>query len=287
MTGRGLERVPAWALLVMAVVSIQVGSALAVLLFPTYGTMGTLFLRMALGGAILCFAYRRSLTAAIRREPLGILALGIVMAGQSLLHYESILRLPLGVAVAISFVGPLGLALATSRRAGDVLCVLLAAGGIALLTPDIGGDLNPVGVACAAASAAGWAAYILLCKRLANRLEGGVGLALTMATAALLLLPFAGAGAVTAAVTYPETILTLLGVALFSGALPMLFEYLALRTLTPTVYGVLVSLEPVVATLTGMIVLGETLGWRAWGAVALISIASAGVALLGRRRGVR
>jgi len=146
--------------------------------------------------------------------------------------------------------------------------------------PSIGTSLDPVGVAYALAAGAGWACFILLCRRLGKVVEGGAGLALAMTIAGLVLFPFVGIGAIADVAAHPETIIAIIGVVLFSATIPLLFEFLALRTMPAKKYGVLVSLEPVVATLVGMIVLAETVGLKAWIAVVLITLASIGVALL-------
>lgn len=277
----GLDRMPPAVLVVLAVVSIQLGSALAITLFPLYGPLGVLSLRMALGGICLCALYRGALAAALRQAPLGILVLGLAITAQSAMYYEALNRIPLGITVSIEFLGPLGVALATSRRAVDVLCVLLAAAGIALLAPGIGTSLDPLGVAFAFGAAVGWACFILLSRRLGRTVEGGVGLALAMAVSGLVLFPVAGIQATAILFANPGTLVAIAGVALFSAAIPLLFEFLALRSMPARNYGVLVSLEPVVATVVGIVVLAETIDLRAWIAIVLISLASIGVALWG------
>ena len=282
MTLLRLERVPPTLLLLLAIVSIQFGSALAITLFPVYGPLGMLFLRQALGGAMLCILYRTSLARAFRQAPLGIVLLGVTMTVQSGVHYEALSRIPLGIAVSIEFLGPLGLALATSRKVVDVLCVLLAAAGILLLTPAIGTSLDPVGVLFALAAAVGWACFIQVSRRLGRALEGGVGMAMAMAVSGLLLLPVPGLQASSDLAANPATLLSVVGVALFASALPLLLEFLALRSMPARKYGVLVSIEPVLATLVGATLLADAIDLRAWIAIVLISLASVGVALLSK-----
>ncbi len=278
-----LERVPPTLLLLLAIVSIQLGSALAITLFPVYGPLGILFLRQAIGGVVLCIVYRPALAQAFRQAPLGIFLLGLTMSVQSGVHYEALSRIPLGIAVSIEFMGPLGVALATSRRLVDVLCVLLAAAGILLLTPAIGTSLDSVGVLFALAAAAGWASFILVSRRVGRSLEGGVGMA--MAVSGLLLMPVAGLHASSEVIANPATLLAVAGVALFSAAIPLLFEFRALRSMPARKYGVLVSVEPVVATLVGAVILADMIDLRAWIAIVLISLASVGVALLSKPDG--
>ena len=269
-----LERLPASLLVLLAVLSINIGSALAVSLFPQFGTAGMLFLRMALGGAILMLAYRHQLLPAWRRSRATILLLGLAITLQSGAFYESLARIPLGLAVAIEFLGPLALALATSRRWIDIACVLLAAAGILLLAPDIGRSLDPLGVAFAAGAGAGWAAVILISRHLGRHLEGGVGAALGMGVCALMLLPFAGMQALSALLAAPASLGFVVAVALFSAAIPYLFEYLALKTMPPSRFGVLIALEPVFAVVVGALALAQWLDWRGALAVILISCAA-------------
>lgn len=276
------DRVPATVLVLLATTSIQFGSAIAATLFSIFPPVAVLFLRQMLGSMFLCVLYRHAIAGALRTAPVGILLLSLAMTATSVLFYEALARIPLGILVTIEFLGPLGVALATSRRLVDVLCVLLAAAGIFLLMPAVGTSLDLHGVLFAFGAAAGWAATIVASRHLAPRLEGGVGLALAMALSALLLLPVAGLPAWSGLVRHPEALMTIVGATLLSAAIPMLFEFLALKTMAAKTYGVLVSLDPVVATLVGIVTLGERVDLKAWVAMALISIASAGVALAGR-----
>lgn len=259
------------------------GSALAIGLFDDFGTLGVLFLRMSLGALLLCVVYRAALGPALRQAPLPTLLLGLVMAGQSAAFYEALLRIPLGIAVAIEFVGPLAVALFGLRRPADLACVALAGVGIFLLTPQIGSDLDPAGIGFALAAAFGWAAFILGGRWLGQKLEGGVGLAVAMAIASLVLLPISGFQAIARLAEAPGHLPAVMGVAIFASAIPLLFEYLALKRMKPKTYGILISTEPVVASLIGIALLSETIGLQGWVAVGLITLASAAAALLGRR----
>lgn len=269
-----LEQIPATVLVLVAVVSINLGSALAIILFPIYGTLGMLFLRMALGATILCLAYRAHLLPALKQAPGGIGLLGVVITLQSAAFYESIARIPLGVAVAIEFLGPLAVALATSRRPIDAGCVVIAAIGILLLTPGIGHQLDLLGVLFAFGAGFGWAGVILISRHLGKNLQGGVGAALGMAVCALLLLPFSGVSALGNLIAHPDTIVIVIVVALFSAAIPYLFEYLALKSMPTKQFGVLVALEPVVAAIVGAIALAQLMDLKTWLAIALISVAA-------------
>lgn len=279
-----MERVPAPALLLGAIVSLQLGAVLAIGLFPVFGTNGVLFLRLALGGLLLCVLYRGQLRSGWRRAPRGIALLGVLIAVMSILFYESLLRLPLGIAVAIEFLGPLSVALIASRRWLDIGCVILAGGGILLLAPDIGAGLDPIGALYALAAGACWGGYIVVSQRLGKAVEGGVGLAIAMSIAALILLPIGGFGALAQLPANMASWAAVLGVGMFSAGLPLLFEFLALKSMSAKTYGVLIAMEPVVATLVGFLLLGDSVGWRGWFAILLVSLASALAAWLAREK---
>ena len=192
--------------------------------------------------------------------------------------YQAIDRIPLGIAVTLEFVGPLGIALLGSRRVTDLLWVSLAAAGIVLLAPGIGEDgLDAVGVAFALGAGVLWAAYITLSVRVGRAYSGPTGLVLAMAVGAVIALPF-GIASAGSALLEPELLAAALAVAVLSAALPWSLELEALRRLPAHVFGVLMSLEPAIGALVGFFVLGERLGARAVVAIALVVIASAGAA---------
>ena len=175
----------------------------------------------------------------------------------------------------MEFIGPLGVAIAKSRRGKDILWVALAGAGIALLTPSIGGSLDALGVAFAALAGVFWAAYILLAARLGRTFEGGGGLALAMAISALLLLPpglVAGGGNL----LDPGLLAIGVAVAVLSSAIPYSLELEALRRIPERTFGVLMSMEPAVAALSGLAFLGQAISARDAAAIALVISASAG-----------
>jgi inner membrane transporter RhtA len=199
-------------------------------------------------------------------------AFGIALGLMNLCIYEAMDRIPLGIAVTIEFWGPLAVAVAGSRRPLDLLWVALAAGGIVLLADPGGGSLDAAGIAFALAAGGLWAAYILLSARTGRAFPGGSGLAIAMVVGALATLP-AGVGDDLLA---PELLAAGAVVALASSVIPYSLELEALRRLPPRVFGVLMSLEPAVAALAGLVVLGQALGGREWLAIALVVVASAG-----------
>ena len=208
-------------------------------------------------------------------------AFGLVLAGMNLSLYLAIDRIPLGVAVTLEFVGPLGVAVLGSRRLLDGLWAALAAVGIVLLAPlNVLGnsDLDPVGVTFALLAGRLWACYILLTARVGSLFPGGAGLAISLAVGTVVLLPVGMADAGYALLD-PWFLLAGLGVALLSSVVPYSLEMQALRRLPTRVFGVLMSLEPAVATLIGFAVLNEVLDLRDIAAVVMVTAAAAGASL--------
>jgi inner membrane transporter RhtA len=191
--------------------------------------------------------------------------------------YAAIDRIPLGITVAIAFAGPLGVAVIGSRKPVDLLWVIVAGVGILLLSPFSNTTLDPVGMVLALVSALTWAVYIVLSKRINQLVNGNSALAMAMCVAALVSLPFGIGGAVTI-LNQPSLILLSLIVALLSSAIPFWLEFRALKTLTPRVFGLLVSLEPVVATIIGFFILHEGLGTREVTGIIMVTIAAVATA---------
>ncbi len=273
--GDPLARAPSGALVLGAITSVQIGSAIATKLFGQVGPSGAVLLRLLFASIVLLGVWRPRLHGRARRE-LGLAAVfGVVLALMNLSFYAAIDRIPLGIAVTIEFVGPLAVAVAGSRRPIDVLWIVLAAGGIAALTQGDAHGLNALGVAFAVLAGAFWAGYILLNARVGRAFERGTGLTVAMCIAALVALPF---GVVDGGGHLLELRSLALGagVGLLSSAIPYSFEQEALRRIAPSVFGVLMSLEPAVAALAGLIILGQSLGARAVAGIALVVIASVG-----------
>jgi inner membrane transporter RhtA len=193
----------------------------------------------------------------------------------NLSFYSALDRIPLGVAVTLEFVGPLGLAVAGSRRTLDAVWIVLGSSGIALLTPWGGIRLDAAGVMFALLAGAFWAAYIVLSARVGRIYAGGRGLAIAMSAGAVTLLPLGVSGA-GSRLLLPGVIAGGIGVALLSAVIPYSLELEALRSIPTRVFGILMSLEPAVAAVVGFVVLGQVLGWRAIVALILVSTASVG-----------
>jgi len=270
---------PAVGLVVLAVGSLQIGAAFAVELFDELGPAGAAFGRLGFAALILVAIWRPRLRGRPRGDLRVAVAFGLTLGAMNLCIYEAMARIPLGVAVTFEFVGPLGVAVVGSRRALDLLWVVLAAAGIVLLADYGGGSLDTTGVTFALAAGVLWAGYIVLSQRTGTLFGGGSGLAVAMVAGAALVAPFGIAGA-GGELLRPELLGALLAVALASSVLPYSLELEALRRLPARVFGVLMSLEPAVAALAGLVVLGQGLAARDWLAIGLVVIASAGASTL-------
>jgi inner membrane transporter RhtA len=275
------ERPVAVGLVLAAAGSLQVGAAFAVTLFDEVGPGGAAFLRLALAAVVLWAVWRPPIPSHLPDLRLAG-AFGVALGLMNWSIYESMARIPLGVAVTIEFAGPLLVAVLGSRRPLDALWVTLAAAGIVLLADPGGGSIDGAGVGFALFAALCWMAYIHLSKRTGQAFPGGSGLALAMAAGALVVLP-AGLIQGEAALLEPDLLGSALVVALASSVLPYSLELEALRRLPAAVFGVLMSLEPAVAALAGFVVLGQDLGARELVAIALVVTASAGAAALSSR----
>jgi len=277
--------VPPTALVLLSIVSAQLGAAIAKSLFDALGPGGTVFLRITFAALVLLFLVRPKWGGYDRTEYFVAGLFGLALAGMNFSIYLAIDRIPLGIAVTLEFVGPLGVAVAGSRRMLDLLWVVLAAAGILLLAPlgVLGGmDLDPVGVAFALLAGCLWASYILLSARTGSVFPGGTGLVIALSVGTLVLLPIGIAGAGYALLD-PKLLLAGFGVAMLSSAIPFSLDLEALRKIPARVFGVLMSLEPAVAALAGLVVLGERLEMRAVAAILFVTVASSGASLFGGR----
>ncbi|MCP2302697.1 inner membrane transporter RhtA [Actinokineospora globicatena] len=265
--------VPPTAQVLVAIVSVQVGAAVAKQLFTTIGTAGAVMLRLVLAAVVLVALWRPSIRANRRAVPV-ILAYGVVLGVMNLCFYLALQRIPLGIAVTVEFLGPLAVALIGSRRWLDGLWAVLAGAGVVLLAKT-GGDVSVVGLLLALAAGACWAGYILLSAALGSRTTDGSGLALAAVVSGLVVTPFGLAEAGTALLA-PGVLLIGLAVALLSSVIPYSLELTALRSIPPRVFGVLMSLEPAVAAVAGLVLLGEQLRPTQWIAITCVVAASAG-----------
>jgi inner membrane transporter RhtA len=266
---------PPQVLVLGAAFSVQAGAAIAKSLFPTLGPPGVVFLRLAFGSLSLWVIGRPRLGGHTRRE-YGLLgALGVTLVSMNLLFYESLERLPLGIAVTVEFVGPLAVAVIGSRHLVDGVWIALAAAGIALLADGGGRGVHPLGLVLAVLAGICWGGYIVFGTRMGRVFPGTTGLAPAMAIGALIALPW-GVYSAGSHLRDPRLVGAGVGVGLLCSALPWSLEIEAMRRLPTHVFGVLMSLEPAVAALSGFVLLGEHLRDRAWLALVLVMVASAG-----------
>jgi len=280
-----LLRLPAIPAVLVAIVSVQGGAAIAKGLFPALGAAGTAGIRIALSAVMLAAVFRPPLRRLTGAQWRAVVPYGVTLGVMNLLFYLALERIPLGLAVTLEFIGPLGVAVAHSHRARDLLWVAMAAAGIALIAPwgtpvSAGSGVDLLGAGCALLAGACWATYIVIGGRLARVLAGGAAVSTGMLIATITILPMALRGGGLSHLTWP-----LLGagalVALLSSALPYTCEMHALRTMPSRTFSIFMSLEPAVAALCGLVFLGERLAGRQWLAVGFVIAASVGAATSG------
>jgi inner membrane transporter RhtA len=270
---------PVW-LVLGGIFSVQLGAGIAKDLFDEIEPTAIVWLRLVTSAVVLAAVARPVLRGRSRDDWLVALGFGITLGTMNWAIYQSFARIPLGLAVTIEFVGPLAVALFGSRRARDLIWVALAGIGVALLGFEPG-DLNVAGVVFALLAGGCWAAYILLSAQTGRRWPGLDGLAVASVIATLLLTP--GAVLIGGDSLVDPRILALgAAVGLLSSVVPYSFEMSALRTIRPAVFSILMSLEPAVAALVGILLLQEYLSGLQWLAVASVITASVGATRSGR-----
>ena len=282
------NRIPAPLLVLGAVVSVQFGGALAATLVPQIGAAGSVLLRLGFAMVLLLAFARPRWRGHSRRAWATVIAFGLAMGLMNFAFYGSLAHLPIGVAVTIEFVGPLTLAAVLSRRPRDLLAVGAAAVGVLLISRALSvpfAELEGTGIVLALLAGLCWAGYIIFSGRTGAQFPALEGLALAMVVATAAILPFGlwdiarhGTSAWDA-----EIILTGFGVAILSSVLPYSLELLALRRLSAKIFGILLSLEPAVAALAGLLVLGQRLMPVQLAGMALVVLASAMVLGMGAR----
>ncbi|MEL7544132.1 MAG: EamA family transporter [Pseudomonadota bacterium] len=283
-----LAAIPPHALVLISIISIQLGAAFSVTLFDTLPPITVVFARLALAALLLAIVIRPSVRTHLRRNWRLLLVYGATLAVLNACFYEAISRIPLGIAVAIEFMGPLAVGVATSRRAQDFAWIALALAGLALLTPEIGAGLDPLGIMFAIISGTAWAGFVVLSQKIGKRIPGPDSLVIGIAVAALILAPLGAPTAVSVvhqlgdAGAFLGLALSILAIAVLSTAIPFFFEFTALQRMSAVVYGVLITLEPVVATIIGAIALADWPGPLALTAILCVTIAAAGASLTKR-----
>lgn len=281
-----LDAAPPWALVLTAVMSVQFGAGVARLLFDDLGATGTLLLRLGFSAALLTAIVRPRVWLWSARAWGAVVALGVALAAMNLSFYLALRDIPQGVAVTVEFTGPLLLALAQTRRLVDAGWAAAAMTGVALLgldTTDAGARLSLLGLGLAFLAGLFWAGYILASARVGQELSGLQGLSVALVVALVLIVPVGWRAAPTA-LADPRLLLGGLVVALMSSLIAYGLELSALRRMATRVFGILMSLGPAAAALSGWLVLGQRLDGRQLVALALVSAASVGVTLTGRSR---
>ena len=266
---------------IAGLVSVQTGAALAKTLFPLVGPEGVAALRLGLSAVIL-LAVLRPWRIWQQANMLHLLGYGVMMGLMNLLIYRAFLYIPVGIAVSIEVIGPLGAALLSSRRRIDLLWIALSVAGLTLLPwgTDSHG-LDPRGVLYSLAAALAWGLYVLLGSKVA--VHGKQAVATGMLFAALLGVPL-GVDQAGTDLLAPWVLTVGLGVALLSSTVPFLLDMYAMRHLPPSIFGVLLSASPAAGAIAGWLILGEVLTQVQWLGIAAIAMACAGAALIGQRR---
>ncbi|MGB3485020.1 MAG: EamA family transporter [Mycobacterium sp.] len=264
-----------------AMLCVQMGLAISVMLIDRIGADGAAFLRLAWAGVLMVLIVRPRRSAFTRRSFLYCVALGVVTAAVTLQFMAAVERIPLGTASALEFLGPLGVAVATAGAGRRMLWPALAAIGVLLLTQPWTGQVDSIGVLLALGAALCWAAYILLTQRVGDDVAGVNGLAVSMPTAGLVATVVAGPA--TFAHLTPGLMLIGLGLAILLPLVPFTLEFLALRRLTTSAFGTLMSFEPAFALLIGLLVLHQVPGPAAVFGIVFVVAAGIGAARAGAR----
>ena len=274
------------AMILTGIVSVQFGAGLADKLFGQIPPAAVTGLRLGTSAAAMVALSGRGFTRSVRdlrqRRAVADAAIagsfGLSLGVMNYSIYQSFARIPLGIAVTIEFLGPLAVAVAGSRHLRDIGWVVLAATGVVLLTQGGHGHLNVTGVLFAVLAAVCWAAYIVLSKATGRRFPGSAGLAIAMVVAAVLVTPpavIAGAGAM----FRPAILATGAAIGILSSVVPYRLELESLRRMPTRLFGVWMSLEPAVAALIGVAMLGQRLSVLEWVAIGCVMMACAGAAL--------
>lgn len=275
-------------LVVAAISSVQLGAAIGKSIFDEISPAGLTFVRLLLAALVMVAIARPRPGSWSRSTALHVVAFGAVLGAMNLLYYASLERIPLSVAVTLELVGPLAVALAHSRRASDVAWVLCAAAGVGIIAVQgFQGSIDLFGCALALAAGACWGGYIMLSQRVGARVPGLSGLSAAMVVGALVALPFGAVPAVQAVVDSPAVLGPAALVALLSSVLAYGLELLALRRISAHSFGVFMALEPAAAALFGFLLLAELVEGLDALAIALVVIASAGVAITTARAAPR
>jgi inner membrane transporter RhtA len=270
--------VPAPLYVLLSILLVQVASATAKTVINPFNMIGLVFLRNVLGAALLCIVVRPRVGTLTRSQWINVFCLGVVLAAFNAEFYLSLNYAPLGIVMTFGFLGALAVSVMGAKRRVEYVWPTLAFSGILLLTILRGtSTIEPFGILCVFGYSVLWALYIIVSARCSRTTPGLTGLCLAMGVAAALTAPFAWPH-VGAFVSSRDAITSLLVVVLFA-TMPFGLEFLSLKRLSPAVFGVLLSTEPVVAALVGMIMLRQFLSPSEWIALAIVSVAAVGASV--------
>ncbi|WP_316826762.1 DMT family transporter [Pedobacter miscanthi] len=274
--------IPPITAVLLSIISVQCGAAIAKGLFPQIGAAATASLRIGLSAVILLIAFRPNPFKLNAKQWKYVTLYGVCLGVMNMIFYMAIARIPVGLGVTLEFVGPLALAIFGSKKAIDFIWVILAAAGIILITPWTGTGLNITGILLALLAGVFWASYIILGGRISKIMNGGDAVAIGMVFATLVILPFGIWGGGLSILT-PKLLGLGAALALLSSAIPFTLEMKALKQIPARTFSILMSLEPAMASFAALIFLQEYLTLKECFAVAFVVIASAGSALTAKR----
>jgi len=284
LSARIPERPLAVAAVLTSVLSVQFGATLSEHLFPVIGVEGTTACRQGFSAIALLLLFRPWQAMPGRQHWPIIVLYGVLLGVMNLTFYCAIARLPLGIAVALEFTGPLTVAVISSRKWIDFLWVVCAVAGLAILVPLHGGagHIDPLGVGFALIAATCWGAYILVGQKISLRMDGGKAVALGMTVSTLLTVPLGIVRAGAALWSLPVLLMGA-GAAIVSSAIPYSCEMWALKRIPAKTFSLMMSLEPAAGALMGLLLLHEHLRGLQWLAIALVIAASAGSSLTAKQ----
>ena len=274
--------IPPVAAVLLAILSVQSGAAIAKGLFPAIGAAGTASLRIGISALILLAVYKPNLFQISAKQWKLVIPYGLSLGAMNLIFYFAIERIPIGLAVTLEFIGPLLVAVYGSKRLIDFVWILFAVAGIVLIAPWSNNGIDVLGVLFALLAGVFWAAYILLGGKISKIMKGGDAVATGMLFASLLIVPFGLLG--NGLINLTPSLFSLgLALALLSSAIPFTLEMKALGQLPTRTFSILMSLEPAVASICALLFLQEHLSLSEVFAVILVVIASAGSTITAKK----
>ncbi|CAM3930304.1 inner membrane transporter RhtA [Pedobacter westerhofensis] len=273
--------VPPFPAVILAILSVQVGAAFAKSLFPVLGATGTSTVRIGISALILIIFNRPDIRKLSAVQWKAVIPYGLCLGAMNGIFYLALTRIPLGLAVALEFIGPLMLSVLTSKRRIDYLWPLLAIAGIGLITPWNGTGVDLYGTVLALLAGVFWAGYIVLGQRTSVVIDGAQAVSIGMIFALLIVLPFGIAEGNLTNFTF-AMIPAAIALGLLCSAIPFSLEIGALKHIPAKTFSILMSLEPAVAAVCGLIFLKEVLSLLEWLAIVLVVAASLGATLTGK-----